>query len=53
MRDDQGQIFTVEGIIAAFIVIYVLVVIVLSTSVTPIFSSFTNQHIKLGASEHW
>ncbi len=47
MRDDRGQIFTVEGIIAAFIVIFVLVVIVQSTSVTPLSSSFTNQHIKL------
>lgn len=47
MRDDQGQIMTVEGIIAAFIVIFVLVVIVQSTSVTPLSSSFTNQHIKL------
>lgn len=47
MRDDQGQIYTVEAIIAAFIVIFVLAVIVQSTSVTPLSSSFTNQHIKL------
>jgi hypothetical protein len=38
---------TVEGIISAFILIFVLVVIVQSTSVTPLSSSFTNQHIKL------
>lgn len=45
--DDKGQIFTLEGITAAVILIFVLVVIVQSTSVTPLSSSFTNQHIKL------
>lgn len=47
MIDDQGQIMTVESIIAAFLLILVLVIIVQSTSVTPLSSSFTNQHIKL------
>jgi hypothetical protein len=47
MMDDRGQIFTIEGVIAAFILIFALVVIVMSTSVTPLSSSFTNQHIKL------
>jgi hypothetical protein len=47
MRDDKGQMQTIEGIIAAFLVIFALVVIVQTTSVTPLSSSFTNQHIKL------
>lgn len=47
MMDDRGQILTVEGVTAAFLLILVLVVIIQSTSVTPLSSSFTNQHIKL------
>jgi hypothetical protein len=47
MRDDRGQMQTIEGIAAAFITVFVLVVIVQSTSITPLSSSFTNQHIKL------
>lgn len=47
MRDDRGQMQTIEGVTAAFIVVFVLVVVVQTTSVTPLSSSFTNQHIKL------
>jgi hypothetical protein len=47
MMDDRGQMQTIEGITAAFITIFVLVVVVQSTSITPLSSSFTNQHIKL------
>jgi hypothetical protein len=47
MSDDRGQIQTIEGIVAAFIMVFALVVIVQTTSVTPLSSSFTNQHIKL------
>jgi hypothetical protein len=47
MSDDRGQIQTIEGIVAAFIVIFALVVIIQTTSVTPLSSSFTNQHVKL------
>lgn len=47
MDDDRGQMQTIEGIMAAFIVISTLAVIVQTTSVTPLSSSFTNQHIKL------
>lgn len=47
MWDERGQIQTIEGLTAAFIVVFVLVIIVQTTSVTPLSSSFTNQHIKL------
>ncbi|BAI60333.1 conserved hypothetical protein [Methanocella paludicola SANAE] len=44
---DNGQISTVEAITAAIIMISVIVLVVQATSVTPLTSSFTNQHIKL------
>ncbi len=47
MRDNRGQIQTIEGIVAAFIVVFALAIVVQTTSVTPLSSSFTNQHIKL------
>jgi len=43
----EGQIQTVEAITAALILISVLAIVVEATSVTPLTSSFTNQHVKL------
>ena len=45
-RDDRGQIQTIEAFIAAVLLITVLVVVVQATSVTPLTTSFTNQHVK-------
>ena len=47
MKDDCGQLHTIEGLAAAFILIVVLAVVVQTTSVTPLSTSFTNQHVKL------
>ncbi len=47
MRDDRGQLHTIEGLAAAFIIIIVLSIVVQTTSVTPLSTSFTNQHVKL------
>lgn len=47
MRDDRGQLHTIEGLAAAFIIIFVLATLVQTTSVTPLSTSFTNQHVKL------
>jgi hypothetical protein len=47
VKGKSGQIQTVEAITAAIILISVVAVVVESTSVTPLTSSFTNQHIKL------
>ena len=44
--DDRGQIQTIEAFIAAIILITVLVIVVQATSVTPLTTSFTNQHVK-------
>ncbi|MCD1294743.1 hypothetical protein CUJ83_06990 [Methanocella sp. CWC-04] len=46
-RDDRGQMQTIEGLGAAMIMLSVLALVVQTTSVTPLTSSFTNQHIKL------
>ena len=46
-RDDRGQLHTIEGLAAAFIMIIVLATVVQTTSVTPLSTSFTNQHVKL------
>lgn len=45
--DDRGQMHTLEGIGAAFLIIMVLAIVVQTTSVTPLSTSFTNQHVKL------
>jgi len=47
MWGDRGQIQTIEGLTAAIIIVIVLVTVVQTSSVTPLSSSFTNQHIKL------
>jgi hypothetical protein len=47
VKGKLGQIQTVEAITAAIILVSVVALIVESTSVTPLTSSFTNQHIKL------
>jgi len=44
---DRGQLQTIEAITAAIILLSVLVIVVQAASVTPLTSSFTNQHIKL------
>lgn len=46
-RDDSAQLHTIEALAAAFIMIFVLAIVVQTTSLTPLSSSFTNQHIKL------
>jgi hypothetical protein len=43
----SGQIHTVEAITAAIILISIIGIVVEATSVTPLTSSFTNQHVKL------
>lgn len=43
----EGQIQTVEAIASAILLISVLALVVDATSVTPLTSSFTNQHVKL------
>lgn len=45
--DDRGQMQTIEGLGAAFILITVLAIVIQTTSVTPLTSSFTNQHVLL------
>ncbi|WP_424357866.1 DUF7288 family protein [Methanocella sp. MCL-LM] len=45
-RNPQGQVQTIEAFIATFILLAVLAVVVQATSVTPLTTSFTNQHIK-------
>ena len=45
-EDDRGQIITIEAFIAAIILLVVLAVVVQATSVTPLTTSFTNQHVK-------
>lgn len=47
VRGSNGQIQTVEAITAAIILLSVIALVVEATSVTPLTSSFTNQHIKL------
>lgn len=42
----HAQIQTIEALIATFILLAVLAVVVQATSVTPLTTSFTNQHIK-------
>jgi hypothetical protein len=44
---DKGQMHTVEGLIAAVIMILVLVLVVKSTAITPLSSSSTNKHVQL------
>jgi hypothetical protein len=44
---DNGQIMTIEAITAAVILLSVLALVVQATSVTPMTTSFTNNHIKL------
>lgn len=46
-RNDKGQMHTVEGMMAAVIMILVLVVVVKSTAITPLSSSSTNKHVQL------
>lgn len=46
-KDEKGQLHTIEGLAAAFIIIIVLATVVQTTSVTPLSASFTNQHVKL------
>ena len=45
-EDDRGQVQTIEAFIATFILLLVLTVVVQATSVTPLTTSFTNQHVK-------
>lgn len=45
--DDKGQIYTMEAVAAAIIMILALSIVVASSSLTPLSSSFTNQHVKL------
>lgn len=46
-RGDGGQIQTVEAITAALLLLSVLTLVVQATSVTPLTTSFTNEHVKL------
>jgi hypothetical protein len=45
--DEKGQTYTLEAVAAAIIMIVALSVIVETSSLTPLSSSFTNQHVKL------
>lgn len=45
--NDGGQLQTVEAITAAIILLSIIALVVDATSVTPLTSSFTNQHVKL------
>lgn len=44
--DNRGQVLTIEALVATFILFIVLAVVVEATSVTPLTTSFTNQHVK-------
>jgi len=44
---DGGQIQTVEAITAAIILLSIIALVIEATSVTPLTSSFTSQHVKL------
>jgi hypothetical protein len=46
-QNNKGQMHTVEGLIAAIIMILVLVLVVKSTAITPLSSSSTNKHVQL------
>lgn len=45
--DESGQMHTLEGIMSAGIMIMVMVFVVQGTSLTPLSSSSTNQHVQL------
>lgn len=47
IKDVFGQLHTIEALASAFIMIMVLAIVVQTTSLTPLSSSYTNQHIKL------
>lgn len=46
-KDDSGQMHTLEGIMGAIVMIMVMVFVVQGTSITPLSSSSTNQHVQL------
>jgi hypothetical protein len=46
-KDDFGQLQTIEGITAAILLISVITLVIQATSVTPLTTSFTNEHVKL------
>jgi hypothetical protein len=46
-RGDGGQLQTMEAITAAIIMLSIIALVIEATSVTPLTSSFTNQHVKL------
>ncbi len=46
-RDNGGQMHTIEGLLAAMVMIVVLIFIIKSTAVTPLSSSTTNKHVQL------
>jgi hypothetical protein len=46
-HDDKGQMHTIEGVMAALIMLLVLVLVVKSTAITPLSSSTTNKHVQL------
>ena len=46
-REDRAQLHTIEALTASLIIVLALAVVVEATSVTPLSSSFTSQHIKV------
>ncbi|MDY6965815.1 MAG: hypothetical protein SVM80_07585 [Halobacteriota archaeon] len=44
--DDAGQMFTIEGFLAAMIIALVLILSIQATSITPLTSSAANQHVE-------
>lgn len=46
-RNDRGQMHTVEGIIAALVMLLVLVLVVKGTAISPLSSSTTNKQVQL------
>jgi len=45
--EDGGQIYTIEAITSALLLLSVLIIVVQATSITPLTVSFTNEHVKL------
>lgn len=46
-RSDIGQMHTIEGLMAAIIMMLVLVLVVKGTAITPLTSSSTNEHVQV------
>jgi hypothetical protein len=46
-RSDKGQMYTIEGVMAALIMMLVLVLVVKGTAITPLSSSSTNEHVQV------